>query len=418
MTIRDNTWCEDCQETCTGHMRVCTMCGGDLVAPPSTSNNTRTNSASFRAMPDIADFLPPELATNEILRTVRQQVQATTALAANFPDNNNNNNNNNNPSDWQTIPEALLDPQIAAADMGKTPTSPEVLAALPREKLHEKSASFFHVALQVGPDNDTVVDSSAGTIYTDGCLTTGELGGLPLSSSKIKSAGSTSDAEDQTMVEIRGSLWTPSSRNQRTGKESWTQVDAPTSITPYIALLERGHGVSFYSKSILAQQTGASAVIIINDRSEPWPYSMKDSRSKSEKQATEQLTIPVVMMSQEKGQVLLQQVLRQQQRQKQEDEAAVIAVVTLTTRHTSHDAGGKTCVVCRESLALGQTSLTLTNYCGHTFHESCALQWLQHHNTCPYCRRSLPTTSGSNEAERRRVTTSQGGNVANEAFYS
>ena len=377
-------------------------------------------------MPDIADFLPPELTTNEILRTVRQQVQETTALAANannaprrlvppFPISGPD---NNNPSDWQTIPEALLDPQTAAADMGKTPTSPEVLAALPREKLHEKSASFFHVALQVLSGNDTA-DSNAGTIYTDGCLTTGELGRLPLASATMKSAGSTLEEKDQTSIEIRGALWTTSSRNQRTGKEAWTQDYMPTNDTPYIALLERGHGISFYSKSILAQQTGASAVVIINDRSEPWPYSMKDSRSSQEKQNTEQLTIPVVMMSQEKGQVLLQQVLLQQQRQSQADGSRAAVAATLTIRHNSNDAAGaKTCVVCREALALGQTSLTLTNYCGHTFHESCALQWLQHHNTCPYCRRTLPTTSGSNEAERRRVTTSQGGEVANEAFYS
>jgi Ring finger domain len=55
--------------------------------------------------------------------------------------------------------------------------------------------------------------------------------------------------------------------------------------------------------------------------------------------------------------------------------------------------------VCAEVYAAGHTIVTLPG-CAHTFHETCALQWLQRHNTCPYCRHSLPLQD--EELEQRR----------------
>ena len=59
------------------------------------------------------------------------------------------------------------------------------------------------------------------------------------------------------------------------------------------------------------------------------------------------------------------------------------------------------CPVCCENLQNSETVIQLPG-CGHIFHESCALVWLKSHNTCPYCRRELPTDDPEYERERRR----------------
>jgi E3 ubiquitin-protein ligase RNF115/126 len=55
------------------------------------------------------------------------------------------------------------------------------------------------------------------------------------------------------------------------------------------------------------------------------------------------------------------------------------------------------CAVCTETLQPGACIMELPQ-CRHTFHETCALTWLQSHNTCPYCRHELPhETDGNRE---------------------
>ncbi|CAB9505689.1 protein ligase RNF181 [Seminavis robusta] len=358
MTIRDDAnWCEDCEEECHGHSRVCTQCGGTLTVRQQQPPQRQSENVSFRAM-DLDAFLPPHIGAvaelRDQLRNVRAQVQATTQLAQQAVDNT---------TGWQAIPEVLLDPS-AAADSGKTPTSSQVLRQLPRETLHPKSASFFRVGLSVSGQEYQAV--------------TGELGALP----------SLDNNNDKTIITVEAPLWIPATRNQRTGKDPFSNI--PTA-TPFIAVLERGHGVSFFTKSFAAEQAGAIAVIVVNDKETPWPYVMKDSRTKAQKDQQGVVSIPVVMISQTQGRSLL---------------ATTTSTSTATLTISNNQQQDNACIICTDSFQLGQTTMTLTNYCGHVFHENCALQWLQQHNTCPYCRRTLPTDDPDSERERLRQMTS------------
>jgi len=414
MTIR-STWCEDCDEDCHAHARVCTTCGGALTIRPdpdrparaSMSSNTAAAAPSFRAMPDLDAFLPGGLSTSDLLQTVRQQVQATTAMAEGIFDNDNNAMNEN---DWQAIPAAILDPQNSVDHSGKRPTSKEVLKKLPRETLSTKSPSFFDVAIQVTFPNNT-----DGPLTLEGV--TSELGPLP-------SISPSTDNGDRIQVP-QLPLWIPERRSQRTAKESFTPHIPPTcGEGGFLVVLERGDGISFFSKTYQAQQAGAQAVIVMNDKTEPWPYVMKDSLSAA-RSSEERIQIPTVMISLKDGQRLLQQYAKFIGAKKFTTNDEVIEtsfpLATVTISSKTSQKNSSDCVICTDQLALGQTVLTLTNYCGHAFHEKCALKWLQSHNTCPYCRRTLPTDNSQDEADRRRQMTasSASGTEGNGAgFYS
>jgi len=68
----------------------------------------------------------------------------------------------------------------------------------------------------------------------------------------------------------------------------------------------------------------------------------------------------------------------------------------------------KDCVICQELFTNGQPLVRLPD-CLHVFHQSCAMQWLTRHNTCPYCRRELPTDDADYEAQRRRTQQTHAG---------
>ncbi|XP_062338431.1 E3 ubiquitin-protein ligase RNF126 isoform X2 [Osmerus eperlanus] len=59
----------------------------------------------------------------------------------------------------------------------------------------------------------------------------------------------------------------------------------------------------------------------------------------------------------------------------------------------SHVGSGLECSVCKEDYSLGENVRQLP--CNHLFHNDCIVPWLEQHDTCPVCRKSL---SGQNTA--------------------
>jgi len=48
-----------------------------------------------------------------------------------------------------------------------------------------------------------------------------------------------------------------------------------------------------------------------------------------------------------------------------------------------------TCPICFTDFDMGTKTLFLP--CGHIFHPQCVKPWLKDHNTCPVCRKELPS---------------------------
>lgn len=58
-----------------------------------------------------------------------------------------------------------------------------------------------------------------------------------------------------------------------------------------------------------------------------------------------------------------------------------------------HVGSGLECPVCKDDYALGEIVRQLP--CNHLFHDSCIVPWLEQHDSCPVCRKSL---TGQNTA--------------------
>ncbi|XP_031418972.2 E3 ubiquitin-protein ligase RNF126-like isoform X2 [Clupea harengus] len=58
-----------------------------------------------------------------------------------------------------------------------------------------------------------------------------------------------------------------------------------------------------------------------------------------------------------------------------------------------HVGAGQECPVCKEDYSEGESVRQLP--CNHLFHNDCIVPWLEQHDTCPVCRKSL---SGQNTA--------------------
>lgn len=58
------------------------------------------------------------------------------------------------------------------------------------------------------------------------------------------------------------------------------------------------------------------------------------------------------------------------------------------------------CPVCTETLSVGDEVQLLP--CKHAFHVACVAPWLQQNNSCPVCRKELPTDDHKYEADKER----------------
>ncbi|XP_067330661.1 E3 ubiquitin-protein ligase RNF126-like isoform X2 [Channa argus] len=67
-----------------------------------------------------------------------------------------------------------------------------------------------------------------------------------------------------------------------------------------------------------------------------------------------------------------------------------LPTISITEEHVG---AGLECPVCKEDYSVGESVRQLP--CNHLFHNDCIVPWLEQHDTCPVCRKSL---SGQNTA--------------------
>lgn len=350
MTIpAGNIYCPSCQEACHDHPTICTVCGTTLTSPPEVTQQRRAVS-QYSVVPEdlVEDIRQNARHLSNLLRHVQRSVIDTRHAQ-------------------QDLMESLhiLRGEIQQTPITATPspnlraTAEKTLEQLPRITL--ENTLFLHPS--------TIELRNAERVVLRLEAVPGEFG-----------TAQPCCIEDAALI-----LSEP-----KTAKGDFLSADTQQAVQsqPSVLYLERGDGVTFARKALLAQRAGAKAVIIGNNLAEPWPYVMRDSKKEAEQ---ENLTIPVVMVKQADARALLdacsQSPLRCQFKiQKQ----------------------AKECVICTEDFQISQTILRLPE-CGHVFHESCALLWLKAHNTCPYCRRELPTDDQAYEEERRRTQRTHAG---------
>jgi len=342
MSTSNEGWCPFCEEICHDHAVICTICGANLDAlSPSRQSRTQPMmlSPSENRMQDLQES-NRELAG--LLHHLRARVSDIRQQVSDIRDQQEIILQHQQA--FQQSPPDAMDPQNAVAQA--RPTSLKTLAELPRISIQNSSSFLYHVSLKLCKKEDKIFEAIVG-----------EFGPTPPHSL----------LEKQVVVAC-----------PLTGKGT-LECQAENSIL----YMERGDGITFVQKAFIAQKAGAVAVVIGNNTSHPWPYVMKDSKGEAN---TLGLKIPVVMISREDGKDLMEWC--------NNDQSPLKANLTV-------EEIGKDCIICVEPLSLNQTALRLPS-CGHLFHESCALLWLEQHNSCPYCRQELPTDDKEYEVERRR----------------
>ena len=380
MTIpAGNNYCPSCQEICHDHPSICTVCGAALQVPPApaaadnppqrNTNRAAANEADgFRVVPNhlMDEIRQSTQELTQLLRRVNEQVEETRQtqqeLMASLQGIRRE----------MAIPAALLDPSNHTVQ-GR-PTAEKTLRELPRIQLEANSSLFFQASLSFLNERQELITMHA---------VPGELAGVAAqdNDSDDKNALShlTCQLDDAVLVVAE----------PRTGKGGALSTETLQNIQQLpkvVVYMERGDGVTFVQKAMLAQKAGAQAVVIGNNQASPWPYIMRDSKGEAKQLG---LRIPVLMVKQQDGRVIT----------KSRPVACCLKV---------EQQRNKDCVICTDSFDVGQTVIQLP-VCGHVFHDACASRWLERHNTCPYCRRELPTDDADYEQERRRVNRTHAG---------
>ena len=455
----NNNWCEICQERCSQHPTICSICGANLTVPPpiSTAIDATTNDIATNARL-LDEMREASLDLTNILGNLRGQVQDLDNLTRNIlqqPDDENS----------PVMPQDIWDPQNSSANPSTRPTSN--LSKIPRFVLDEKSTIFRQAKLTI-TDNLTLCDAISTAAAAASVTSTtipavneynetdyssqiskennlsldcivGEFGPVKEFNFEMEAfilaspfTGKGGDLSSETKSQVSHN------KNEAAKTKKATEI---SSSAPCV-FMGRGDGITFVQKALMAQAAGASAVIIANNTSSPWPYVMKDSKGEAEK-IGQQVSIPVVMIKEVDAQQILRKFEEQNQRSlnfyrtRKIPDGIVPKQIIITKGNPIqiHPASlqnnkqgqhqqqiqkyhlccnlqistqSSDCAVCCERLKNSETVLQVPG-CGHIFHEECALVWLRSHNTCPYCRWELPTDDPEYERERRlrqRRTTS------------
>ncbi|GKY99668.1 hypothetical protein MPSEU_000920800 [Mayamaea pseudoterrestris] len=416
-------YCPSCEEECNDHPSICTVCGSNLQYPESnerrrlrqqitSSSNVQTLLASLDALRHNTTLLSQNhdadvqrlrhrlealterlAATREQGNLLRQQVAAATAVDI-----------GQGVDEWETVPAALLDPHAAGLQTSSSrPTSKEYLENMTKISLTKNSSLFYQASVSIVIDGKTV---SFDAIPAD-------FGGFKDANKHENDSSSSITYETSNTCLVMADPKT--GKGGRLSEETLQQVQTATQANTTVVLyMERGDNVSFLAKARLAQQAGAKVCVIGNNQSTPWPYVMKNSAG-STNDNHEQVTIPVVMIKQVDGQAIVKACMKQQQQQQQQH---VLRNVSFAMERTDiHE-----CIICQEPYEQDGSFAIRIPACGHLFHETCGMLWLMHHNTCPFCRRELPTDDADYEQERRRQQRTHAGsqgqvNTQYEDFY-
>mmetsp|Transcript_28692 Transcript_28692/g.32902 ORF Transcript_28692/g.32902 Transcript_28692/m.32902 type:complete len:483 (+) Transcript_28692:292-1740(+) len=477
-------WCEICQEACSQHPTICSVCGTTLtMRTPTASTNddsiTTTDTTNERLLNDMRHASRD---LHHILGNLRGQVQDLDNLTRDILQQQEDGNLGLPPEAW--------DPHHSTSGPSSRPTSKKILNKIPRFILNNKSTLFRQAKLQINSnltpndgtstvasimstipaafectENDSVRITTENHINFD-CVV-GEFGPVEeymfnmealVHASPLTGKGGLSEETKTQITYLRqNSSQRPTDDN---GDNKTKSVGIGTASAAKVVLfMGRGDGLTFVQKVLMAQEAGAAAVIIGNNTSTPWPYVMKDSKGEAEKNG--RVFIPVVMIKEVNAQQILrmfekqkQMVLELEKRKQSTSPLPIPKQIIITkekstgqqqtpprcsqiqqkqrqqpNRHNCHllcnlqiATQSSDCAVCCEQLENSEKVLVVPG-CGHIFHEACALAWLQSHNTCPYCRKELPTDDPEYERERRlrqqrtNSTTRESTNSNVDAYY-
>ena len=171
--------------------------------------------------------------------------------------------------EWQAAPPEALDPQAAAAGR---PASRECVARIPRIRVGAGSSILHECTVALAP----AAGEGAGRQLFDAVVA--EFGPAP----PYVAAG-------------RMVRYLPA-----TGRGGLGSATSSALAGGAVAYLERGGGVTFARKALLAQRAGAAAVVVGNSVG-VWPYVMQDTGGEARGGG---LTIPVVMVKRSDGRTI------------------------------------------------------------------------------------------------------------------
>ena len=416
MTIpATSNWCPDCDEACHGHPTMCTVCGAVLTHPPATTTRTTTSSTTTARTRPIPDSVTQQLRTssndlrNQLssLRTLMDTVRNQQSEVRQFlqdrlhPDNLQVDLNvmDNVRMLNNAMPRDIPSDAVAA-------TASAVLDVLPRVNFTSDNTLFQQCVLELDTEESTAKMSKKKK-HT--------IPAIPGEFCRWTNMKSTSDEPTQHRVSM-SNLTLVVADGTGTGEggilsnhtSSIIQTIKQQHRSRVILYMNRGGGLSFVQKAMLGQRAGASLCVIGNHVPDgPWPYTMCDSTNEATSLG---LTIPTVMISYAHGQMIQNLYKDQQKKQKW----VLGAMIVQSKDHLE-------CCICTEAYMTGCKIIQIQPGCGHYFHEACVLQWLSKHNTCPFCRYSLPLEDDEMERYRllqqREQESIRSGTNASDDFY-
>jgi len=423
-------YCPSCEEDSPGCGSICQTCGDTLVLRPTVAGNNEDVTQQSPHARDRQD--------DNVMSPLDMAMLATSMGGAGVRLHSNSSNDMNNNGDAmidpsmfaslanrlrgnpngvgarQTgiedlagmLPPEAFDPQ--AGTVGSRPASQKALDNLKRTVLLPESAELFDAQVRLFEKQRIDDPLMPLSVSSKSSLVLNAVPGEFLY--KTRSNRTNANSRNSALV-----ICSP--RTVKGGKLSTKTLSQISFLRqhriPFICYVERGDGVTFVQKALACQRAGEMTgnddrsnesqsmcigVIVGNATSgrgkEIWPYTMQDNGGEAHKFG---LSVPVVMIRRDDGIRLLQWSSAENATTSNDMQTYTPCQISIHSK----EADSHTCPVCTDSYAPGDTIIRLP-LCGHVFHESCALAWLQSHNTCPFCRKELPTDDDAYERGRRR----------------